>query len=129
MLLDVEPREVIACVGHDGSEIFWPELEEPRCRRGFHLQEIVDVLINDYLILPVLIEAEPLIDPDGDGVIHTFEAAADRFNCYLSQHKGILLGRSKANYTHAVAWDKERIYDPCGGRADGFQPDALLAFM
>ena len=43
MILDVDVNELIRKIGHDGSEILWPNLEEPYCRRAFHIEEIAMV--------------------------------------------------------------------------------------
>jgi hypothetical protein len=40
MCLDVEADVLISEIGHDGSEIIWPQLREPLSRRGFHVQEM-----------------------------------------------------------------------------------------
>jgi hypothetical protein len=42
MALDIPVAELIRLVGHDGSEIVNPELPEPGCRRGFHIQEMIE---------------------------------------------------------------------------------------
>lgn len=39
--LEVPISDIFDFVGHDGSEIIWPELSEPFCRRSFHIQEMI----------------------------------------------------------------------------------------
>src|SRR5260221_108718 len=46
MVLDISVKEVITEIGHDGSEIVYPNLEEPKCRRAFHIQELIDFAIS-----------------------------------------------------------------------------------
>src|SRR6218665_2619518 len=41
MAYDMTFKSIINRIGHDGSEILWPELGEPRQRKTFHLQEFI----------------------------------------------------------------------------------------
>ena len=40
-ILKTDVQNIYEYLGHDGSEIIWPELEEPLCRRTFHPQELI----------------------------------------------------------------------------------------
>src|SRR4051812_46325565 len=44
--LDIPVEKIIEEIGHDGSNIIFPHLTEPLCRRGFHLQELFKVCHN-----------------------------------------------------------------------------------
>ena len=46
MALDVPLEDIFKEIGHDGSNVAWPHLPEPVCRRGFHPQELVHVCLN-----------------------------------------------------------------------------------
>ena len=45
MVLDMPLADIFDEIGHDGSQIIWPDLPEPMCRRGFHPQELIDVCL------------------------------------------------------------------------------------
>jgi len=38
-MLDLDLESVYAAVGHRGDEMFFPDVPEPYCRRGFHFDE------------------------------------------------------------------------------------------
>ena len=46
MVLDLPLSAIFDEIGHDGSQIIWPDLPEPTCRRGFHPQELIHVCLN-----------------------------------------------------------------------------------
>src|SRR4051812_22249881 len=46
MVLDLPLETIVKILGHDGSEKYWPEYPEPRCRRGFHIQEMIDLCFS-----------------------------------------------------------------------------------
>ena len=79
-------------------------------RRGFHIQEIIDACIQNGLFC-TLIEKFPLNEYENGEVIQVQSRGAclDRFKDYLYNYSGILITDS-----HAMAWDKEFVYDPIG---------------
>lgn len=126
-------------LGHDGSEIVWPELPEPQCRRGFHIQEMVDLAYKlGRLLVPI--EMESLVQKDvtqawmdlgneiqslvvngGDGkrltdlylnmgrLIVPFPRMTP-IEFYFGKHDGILLGKGSRGRSHAAAWNhKEQL--------------------
>ena len=108
MCMYSEPREITDAIGHDGSEIWFPDQPEPANRRGFHVQEIIDVLVANFEV-PVFIEAVPYI-LDKDVPVHP-----ERMEAYLHDFPGILLGQHADTKTgHAVAWDTHICWDPRG---------------
>ena len=46
MALDMPVADLLAAIGHDGSEIVFPSLPEPLCRRCFHIQELIQVALS-----------------------------------------------------------------------------------
>ena len=46
MVLDLPLADIFDEIGHDGSQIVWPDLPEPMCRRGFHPQELIHLCLN-----------------------------------------------------------------------------------
>jgi hypothetical protein len=114
MALNVRVSEFIAHIGHDGSQIIWPTLKEPHCRRGFHVQECIDIAfragfsVTPIEAIPSHAPAEPV--PAFEIVCGGSEKTAlERFARIVLHHRGVLTG-----YSHAVAFDHGVICDPCG---------------
>ncbi len=109
-------------IGHNGSEIKWPDLPEPRNRRGFLTQEFVDVAFEcGYYMMDIWqpemwdghnLDSRILIDNFPQG--RTFE---DRILYYMSQASGLIIGHYNAVSKHMVAWEHttRRIFDPGRG--------------
>lgn len=117
MLLGIEPKEVIANVGHDGTEVKFPELPAPLCYRGVHIQEIIDfALIRGYALVPI--EAMPAATTDNVNRYDVFgeHVAEYRLECALKKYDGLLCGQRACGVGHTVAWNRQeyRAYDPCG---------------
>ena len=112
-LLQSQPNEIIEAIGHDGSDILFDSEGKEIGRRGFHVEEIIDVFLAN-LQFPVPIEADPQIHID-DLIWSVYGSPRSRLDHYLSSHPGILLGsHPDTNANHAVVWDGEQIYDPRG---------------
>ncbi|KKK72989.1 hypothetical protein LCGC14_2898330 [marine sediment metagenome] len=117
MAFDCEIKDITERVGHDGNEVIHYGLRPPACFKGFHIQEIVDVgLLFGFSM--TLIESAPSQTPDGTHIYDItkwsqFLDNQHRFECYLNNNQGILIGKAR-KYMHAVAFDKSEIYDPRG---------------
>jgi hypothetical protein len=111
MVLDVPVAEVLELIGHDGSEIVFPKQPEPYCRRSFHLQELIDVcMLKNTSVVPI--EFHPVSEANGQHyVLKTYSIRAPY---YLENYNGVLTGLGRAGTPHAVAWNREKIYDPNG---------------
>lgn len=119
LLLTVFPQKLIAEIGHDGSDIVFPDEPEPLCRRGFYVEEINVVLLKLYN--SVLVGMPFPGSPAGD---------------HPMIFDGILLGKSigsSADEDHAVCWKarEQRIYDPNGAnyKLNSFNMDAYYALI
>src|SRR5262245_38829094 len=107
--LDVSVRELIAEIGHDGSDIIFPDQPEPYSRRSFHIQEFISpCLKRDYALL--IVEAVPTIHPDYP--IQFPEGNAFRIIELMKEYIGVLAGEHEGGKPHAMAWDKQHYYDP-----------------
>lgn len=110
MVLDVEPEILIKEIGHDGQEIWWPEVENGK--RGMHIQEIMDCFWHRGFGL-VLIEKMPRSAPYGHDelarVVLDPNRIETRFLYHLYNRRAILISQS-----HACAWDGSQVYDPNG---------------
>jgi hypothetical protein len=118
MALGVRAGKVIEWLGHDGSQVVWPENPEPNCYRGFHVQELIGYAWwLGYAVTPF--EANPRSHA-GAGAPIKIEFAngnAQRLLAALHHNVGVLTGQSgRSGSHHAVAWDGEtgRIYNPVG---------------
>ncbi len=110
MVLDCTERELIQLIGHDGSEIIFPELCKPACHKGFHVQEIVLAALKLEIAL-IRFESRPVQTPDHKNFYELTNMY--NFEDFIQQRIGILVG-STTRYGHAVAWDGVKIYDPRG---------------
>jgi|WetSurMetagenome_2_1015567.scaffolds.fasta_scaffold263931_2 hypothetical protein len=116
--LNVDVLEFIQRIGHDGGEIIWPSLKDPCRRRGFHIQECIDVAsklgfsVTPFEMFPRHAPAEPV--PAYTVVFGgTEEAAMRRFASIVYRTRGVLTGYTSAA-GHAVAYDQGTVYDPRG---------------
>ena len=125
-LLQTQPSEIVDAIGHDGSAILTDDT-----RRGFHVEEIVDVFVAN-LQFPVPIEACPIIYLSEDVGVEVYSDSRKRLDHYLEKCPGILLGsHPDTGNPHAVVWDGETIYDPRGQiyTIDKFEIDCFLALF
>lgn len=111
MLLNISFKKVIDEIGHDGSEIWFPTLPEPACRRSFSLPELIDVAFYRYKIALMEVIAMPTVGPN-DRPIYRPVIAESRLIYYMEKGPGLILGRYSADRPHLVAWDGEKVYDP-----------------
>lgn len=113
-------QEIFDRVGHDGSEIVWPTLPEPLCRRSFCVQEVAQALRPEWACMPMH-EAIRL----GPNMEHLLEVKLD-FNIT----RGVIMGQG-IRYRHAVAYIDGKIIDPKGAVYSLptvlFQPDEWYA--
>jgi len=115
MLLGASPEWVEESLGHDGSEVWWPELGIPWCQRGVHMQEILDIVeaSGSLLICYQLMPTSVPIDGGTRKTIWEPEYAMKRFSLILELGPGIVI-----TDRHACAWDGSLVYDPNGRIAD-----------
>jgi hypothetical protein len=116
MALDMPVADLLAAIGHDGSEIIFPSLPDPLCRRCFHVQELIQVaLARGLAVTPV--ELFPVLQPTEAGPFHKTVLYPDnnwrRFEETIRASLGVIAGTG-ARFGHTVAYDHGRIYDPRG---------------
>jgi hypothetical protein len=117
MALDVAVHDFIRHIGHDGGEIAWPTLKEPSCRRGFHVQECIDIAYRcGFAVTPfeVLPRHAPAFTVPAQTILFggSEEAAFTRFAQIIFNGKGVITGHCNT-VCHAVAYDRGLIFDPC----------------
>lgn len=132
MVTDIPIESLIRNIGHDGSEILWPEQKEPLNRRGFHIEEIQYALFKERWLLAPFTSSFGY-NPGGNTAIHIeVYDFSEKLKEVLNEYNGLLLGRYRGSTTpHAVAWNafEKVIYDPggCLSPYDSFAPDAFYA--
>lgn len=110
----VSVETVIELIGHDGSEEWSDTLDEPICKVGFEISEIIDVALQlGYSVTPI--EAIPQKRRNGElaGPLYGIEKAEDRFFDQVFNSEGVILGMGK-HANHAVANKEGLISDPNG---------------
>jgi hypothetical protein len=128
--IGISAEEFINRIGHDGSEIVWPELPEPRCRRGFHTQECIRAAWTaGYSVTPV--EYSPRLAP---GDVPSIEIDnIGFFKACLQVTTGVItgvVGHNGSAKGHAMAYEQGIIVDPTTGTVtkdlpEGFRPTCL----
>lgn len=119
MAMEIPVAELLEEVGHDGGKIAFPNLSEPACRQGFHIQEFVHVALRRGLavtpveLFPVLAAADErqtqtILYPDNNW---------KRFADLLAASRGVIDGVG-FRFGHMVAYDHGRVYDPKGHEYD-----------
>jgi hypothetical protein len=116
MALDMPVAELLLAVGHDGSKIIFPGLDEPICRRGFHIQELIDIAVaRSFAVTPI--ELCPVMQPTEDSMLrHTVayrEGNWRRFTNTIAHSRGVIDGAG-FRCGHSVAYDHGHIFDPDG---------------
>jgi hypothetical protein len=104
-------KNLIARLGHDGSDIQWPGLVEPLCRRGYHVQELVQLLWKlGYTVTPI--ESYSRMVPCHHQQQPLLIDNTLTFDHVVNSSRGVLTGKTK--FGHAVAYDHGTICDPRG---------------
>lgn len=118
-VLDLDVTDVFRLVGHDGSQVMAAAGE----RRGFHVQEIVDVAWRLGCSV-TRIDFFPRSDGRPPWPIEFPGGNWPRFRRYVENSQGVLLCRTASGKGHALVNDLGNIYDPSPGRAP-FRYDEL----
>lgn len=109
-------------IGHDGSEIIFPDAPDPLSRKAFHPQECLIAIYKIYLKNPQLqrryfscISNELVCHNPKTDDIYIHEYPQDIFNLFLQNHNGVIIGEIH-DKMHAAAWDRIRqaALDPNG---------------
>lgn len=116
MALGVTVEFVVDSLGHDGSEVVWPALPEPYCRRAFHIQELVFLAWQlGYTATPF--EACPTSQGRADVepiVLQMRTTPHERMSLVMESQPGVMVGETLQGQPHAVAWDGVDCHDPNG---------------
>jgi hypothetical protein len=114
MVLDIPVLDFIAMVGHDGSEIIFPKLDEPRNRRGHNIYDFIDFGLN-YGITVTPVPLRPVID-SGCGHVYEMRSREANWKHFIDQiqrSRGVI-ECSGLTTGHMVGYDHGTIFDPDG---------------
>jgi hypothetical protein len=109
--LKVETVEKLLLGKHD--DIWWPDLPNPKCMRGAHIQEIQDIfLLYGKCLYPI--ERFPHLSPSLDDRlakrVASVEICEQRYYSRIYKREGILILDR-----HAVVFDCDnKVFDPNG---------------
>ncbi len=126
MALDVNVADLIKDLGHDGSEILFPEING---RRGHHIQELLDYCLANGVRV-ITIDALPLSKYHGteSKQYMSNEDINGRMATYLQDYYGVLAGSANGG-NHAVAWNGKEIYNPSGIIESDFEHLEIMHFF
>jgi hypothetical protein len=119
MAFDCSPEDIIKRLGHDGTEVAFPEQEGQKQLRGIHIQELIDVAYDLGIIL-LQVELFPTIAPNRESapkIIWDRSVCSRRFVGYLQSRDALIYcKRGSSSPEHMVAWNstEQKIYDPHG---------------
>lgn len=134
MLLNISLDDIFKIVGHDGSQILWKDFPDPQNRRGFHIQEMYEVIeakgwfampfdLRPYLAknpempliaLEDIIAKENLTKSDVSDIgvnIRALKSRLVRINGQpkivklMDKYDGIMIGLGSEGRPHAAAWN------------------------
>lgn len=114
MLLDVDVHEIFNYLGHDGSEVIWPDHPIQYRHRGFHIQEMYHfALSKGHTVTPY----GPKIGQHPPGMEReaTFVIKDERLIELLHFYNGVLTGRTENGSHHALAYFGNSYFDPTSG--------------
>ena len=119
MVLDTTVDILINEIGHDGTEICWPDEPAPRNQRGYHIQEILDCFLSRGVSM-YRVDGYPLLHVVGCTPRPVYPDAEARFVRLIEGRRAMIYG-TVLRGAHMVAWDGSRVYDPSGSGHDDFE--------
>ena len=103
--LDEDVEYLSQEVGFRGDEIVWKNLSDPFCRRGFHIQEIAELLLKRGYAL-VTFDANPDLKTRGSNVREKVQFNVQH---YLDHYDGIVIVHGSVA-RHAVSHKAKQQY-------------------
>ena len=103
--------DVFDFLGHDGSEIIFPTLRDPFCRRGFHIQEMYSWCLWQNYCVSTFTTHIGFQPTEGHSVVYP----STRIEEYVHHYFGVFTGQLPDGSLHSIAWDGQRAMDPSDG--------------
>lgn len=134
MALEITTQDFYKVAGHDGSEVVFPWLVDPLCRKGFHIQEAVHVARQlGFACTPMELMPQTRAahgpDPNlydkyqlqaGEVIQVRYENHQylhynwDLFTHLINDGRGVIECQTSKGNWHAVAYDLGHIFNPDG---------------
>lgn len=129
MFLDLTVEELMAKVGHDGSEILFPDVKNQTKYKGHSMDELIDYCLG--VGLPIIqIAAQPMIKhPYLEIQYPVFQDSNFRIQKYLELFDGVLCVKLVNGTYHAVVWVDNKIIDPLTLRELTFDDFEIIYFL
>jgi hypothetical protein len=113
MIFNINVFWLMKYLGHDGGERWWPELQEPMCRRGFHIQDFMPYAWERGEVISE-IRSQPKAVPYIGAKVHDYPINAEWLKSILKVKRGVIGVANNAGVSHACALEDGMIYDPSG---------------
>ncbi len=110
---------VIEMIGHDGSECVY---KDKSFRRGFHIQECIDVANKlNFSCTPIEFRFALQPSPASTEIFEIPNTMARSLLYLIQTPRGVLeCFRKTTQRGHAVAWISQMVYDPANGKTYSF---------
>jgi len=99
---------IVKAIGHDGSEIVWPDQPEPYNRRAFHPQELIH-LGDRFGFVCTTFEPQPVLISGRESCVIT--SLHDSFIKIMTNSDGVVTGLRLDHARHAIAWVNGEVVD------------------
>ncbi len=114
MALGIPFAQFIGMIGHDGG---CQPYDDKRFHLGFHIQECIDICFRLGFActeIQYYYGSRPFAESQESIPVYSLEDCGLRFATYLKLSTLGVLGGIGKQFSHAVAWDGNFIYDPRG---------------
>lgn len=103
IVMGIPISKIYEIIGHDGTEIWWPDLPEPYCYRTFHIGEMANCCFKLGWVTWPTSDSFELRTMDRSRLIPN-----PLFEKILKSKDGVFLGECDG-VRHAVAWHDQRL--------------------
>lgn len=112
-ILGIDIVDLIKILGHDGSEKIWPQFNPPRCYRSWHIQELVKASLSlGYAVIQI---DRVMCSAPSPNVQDYINPDIEYFYWTIANSTGVLPVRTQKGEGHALAYNRNVLYDPATG--------------
>lgn len=115
MVLDTSVEEIFEYTGHDGSAIVFPGLNDPHCRRGHTVYEMIQFALHCGIgVIPMSTKYAHTSLISGQEIV--VDVAPEIIEDLYAQEHMVMLGTVPSGTGHAISWNSETqvFLDPNG---------------
>ena len=122
MCFNVDVKKIFKELGHDGTEVLWPQMSPPNCYRGFHYSEL-HLFGYNLGFSCIMFEPKPkmfssfegqIMDQSGNAHDTCVDLEEIDVTDFIRNKTGVIAYTSKAGHFHACAFHRGKIYNPSG---------------